>query len=160
MSVLVLDDKLTGFRTIAEIECLVRNFESCLLPRARWTHHAHLTVALWYCLRHPWPEAVRRVRMGIKRYNEANGIKTTPISGYHETMTLFWLRMVRRYLETASRECSLVSLANGLIERYGNSRLPFEYYTRERLMSAEARASWIEPDLKSLDEEYRPWTEG
>jgi hypothetical protein len=160
MSVLVIDDKLTGFRTAAEIECLVRNFESCLLPRARWTHHAHLTVALWYCLRHPWPEAVRRVRTGIKRYNEASGIKTPPVGGYHETMTLFWLRMVRRYLETVSRECSLVALTNELVERYGNSRLPFEYYTRERLMSAEARAGWLEPDLKSLDEEYRSWTKG
>jgi hypothetical protein len=153
MSVSVIEYKLNGFRTAAEIECLARNFESCLLPRVHWTHHAHLTVALWYCLRHPWPEAVRRVRTGIKRYNEASGIETTRESGYHETMTLFWLCMVRRYLETVVRECSLVALANGLIERYGNSRLPLEYYTRERLMSAEARAGWIEPDLKSIDEE-------
>lgn len=160
MSVLVIDDKLTVFRTAAEIECLVRNFESCLLPRARWTHQAHLTVALWYCLRHPWPEAVRRVRTGIKRYNEASGIKTTPVGGYHETITLFWLRMVRRHLETTEGECSLVTLANGLIRRYANSGLPFEYYTRERLMSAAARARWIEPDLKTLDDEYRSWTEG
>jgi len=152
MSVLVIEENLTRYRTIAEIECLVRNFESCLLPRVHWTHGAHLTVALWYCLRHPWPEAVRRVRTGIKRYNEANGIKTTRESGYHETMTLFWLCMVRRHLETVVRECSLVALTNGLIERYGNSRLPLEYYTRERLMSAEARVGWIEPDLKSLDE--------
>ena len=160
MSVSVIEHKLTGYATAAEIECLARNFESCLLPRAHWTHHAHLTVALWYCLRHPWPDAVRKVRAGIMRYNEASGIITTRESGYHETMTLFWLRMVRHYLETASRECSLVALANGLIERYGNSSLPFDYYTRERLMSAEARAGWIEPDLKSLDEEYRSWTGG
>jgi hypothetical protein len=153
MSVSVIEEKITGYATAAEIECLVRNFESCLLPRARWTHHAHLTVALWYCLRHSWPDAVYRVRTGIKRYNEASGIITTRESGYHETMTLFWLRMVRRYLEAAERECSLVVLANGLIERYDDSRLPFDYYTRELLMSAEARAGWIEPDLKSLDEE-------
>jgi hypothetical protein len=153
MSVSVIEDKLTGYAAAAEIEYLVRNFDSCLLPRKRWTHSAHLTVALWYCLRNPWPDAVRRVRNGIKRYNEACGIITTPESGYHETITLFWLRMVRRYLKTAERECSLVALANGLVERYANSRLPLEYYTRERLMSAEARAGWIEPDLKSLDEE-------
>jgi hypothetical protein len=153
MSVSVIEHKLIGYRTAAEIECLVRNFESCLLPRDRWTHGAHLTVALWYALRYPWPEAVRALRTGIKRYNEAHGIITTRESGYHETITLFWMRMVRRYLDTAARECSLVALANGLIESYGNSRLPLEYYTRERLMSVEARARWLEPDLKSLEEE-------
>lgn len=150
MSVSVIEHKATHYRSTAEIECLVRNFESCLLPRDRWTHQAHLTVALWYTLRHRWPEAVRLVRARIKRYNEASGIITTPTSGYHETMTLFWMHMVRLYLETASRESSLVLLANGLIERCGDSRLPLEYYTRERLMSSEARAEWIEPDLKSL----------
>ncbi|HEX8144460.1 MAG TPA: hypothetical protein VF553_17805 [Pyrinomonadaceae bacterium] len=151
MSVSIIEHKATRYRTAAEIECLVRNFESGLLPRDRWTHQAHLTVALWYSLRHTWPEAVRRVRAGIKRYNEASGITTTRESGYHETLTLFWMRMVRSYLETASRECSLVALANDLIERCGNSRLPLQYYTRARLMSWEARVAWIEPDLKSLD---------
>lgn len=159
MSVSVIESRATHYRTAAEIECLVRNFESCLLPRSSWTHAAHLTVGLWYLLRHPWPEAARRVRVGIKRYNEANGIVTTRESGYHETITLFWLRMVRRYLATMSGECSLVALANGLIECYGKSGLPFEYYTRERLMSSEARARWVEPDLKSLDEECGRWTE-
>jgi hypothetical protein len=153
MSVSVIVPKTTHYESAAEIECLVRNFESCLLPRELWTHGAHLTVGLWYLLRHPWPEAVRRVRAGIKRYNEAGGIITTRESGYHETITLFWLRMVRRYLETASRECSLVTLANGLVERCGKSSLPFEYYTRERLLSWEARTGWVEPDLKSLEEE-------
>jgi hypothetical protein len=160
MSVSVIELRTKHYRTAAEIECLVRNFEACLLPRSSWTHAAHLTVGLWYLLRHPWPEAARRVRTGIKRYNEASGIRTTRESGYHETLTLFWLRMVRSYLETASRECSLVALANGLIERYGKSNLPFEYYTRERLMSWEARAAWVEPDLKSLEEECGEWTEG
>jgi hypothetical protein len=157
MSVSVIHSR-TIYRTAAEIECLVRNFETCLLPRDQWTHHAHLTVGLWYLLRHPWPEAVRCVRERIKRYNEANGIITTRESGYHETITLFWLRMVRRYLDDTSHECSLVALFNGLIERCGDKALPLEFYTRARLMSAEARARWVEPDLKSLDEDYREWS--
>ena len=160
MSVSVIERKATHYRSIAEIECLVRNFESCLLPRKRWTHPAHLTVALWYALRHPWPEAVRRVRDSIKRYNQASGIITTPESGYHETMTLFWMHMVRLYLATAPHECSLVLLANGLIERCGDSRLPSEYYTRARLMSREARAEWVAPDLKPIGEEEREWIAG
>ncbi|HEV2913406.1 MAG TPA: hypothetical protein VGX92_09000 [Pyrinomonadaceae bacterium] len=152
MSASIIYSETAAYRTTAEIECLVRNFESCLLPRDQWTHRAHLTVALWYLLRHQWPEAVRRTRENIKRYNEAGGILTTRERGYHETITLFWLRMVRLYLETASRECSLVALFNGMVDRYGDKSLPLKFYTRERLMSGEARARWIEPDLKSLDE--------
>jgi len=156
----VIEGRAVTYRAAAEIECLVRNFESCLLPRDQWTHAAHLTVALWYLLRHSWPEAVRLMRERIKRYNEAKGIIETPESGYHETITLFWLRMVRRFVETPSRECSLVALANGLIERYGNRSLPLEFYTRERLMSREARTGWVEPDLEPLEDEFREWTGG
>jgi len=37
-----------------------------------------------------------------------------------------------------------------LVDRYGSKRLPFEYYSRERLMSWEARMDWVGPDLKPL----------
>jgi hypothetical protein len=143
--------ELTLYRTAEEIETLVRDFELCTLPREVWTHRAHLTVALWYLLAHPWDEAIRLTREGIKRYNDAHGIVTTPTGGYHETMTLFWLRIVRHYLETALHEDrTLVVLANNLLLRHGRKELPLDYYTRELLMSPEARASWVEPDLKSF----------
>src|ERR1044071_9403468 len=134
----------TTFRTTEEILALVRGFEDCTLPREEWTHAAHLTVALWHLLQYDWPEAVRRVRLGIQRYNAAHGIRTTPTGGYHETLTLFWLRTVRAFLELGRNEArSLVALANDLVAAH-DSKLPLEYYTRERLFSAEARAAWVE----------------
>ena len=78
-----------GFRTADEIKALVRAFEDTSLPRAEWTHRAHLTVALWYLTRHSGREATARIRTGIKRYNAAKGVLTTPTGGYHETLTLF-----------------------------------------------------------------------
>lgn len=140
-----------SFCSAAEVLKLVNRFEFCTLPRTEWTHRAHLTVALWYCLRHSFEEATRLVRDGIKNYNAAHGIEQTRTSGFHETMTLFWLRIVRKYLaEVSPVDCSLATLANGLFERYGDKSLPFAYYTRERILSTEARAAWVEPDLKSL----------
>ena len=139
------------FRTTGEILSLVRRFEDCTLPREEWTHAAHLTVALWHLLQFDWPEAVARVRRGIKRYNAAHGIVETPTGGYHETLTLFWLRTVRAFLEAERNEArALVHLANELAATHDKS-LPFSYYTRERLFSPEARAAWVEPDLKPLD---------
>ena len=138
------------FRTAGEILALVRRFEDCTLPREEWTHAAHLTVALWHLLQYDWPEAVRRVRSGIQRYNAAHGILPTPTGGYHETLTLFWLRRVRAFLEGERNEArALVSLANDLAATAHKS-LPLEHYTRERLFSPEARAGWVEPDLKPL----------
>lgn len=149
MSTLITDN-ITCTST-AEIESVVRGFESCALSRADWTHAAHLTVALWYHLHLPWTEAEQVIRDGIKRFNASKGILTTPTRGYHETMTLFWIHMVRNYLNDISADrLSFTSLFNGLIERCGRSDLPFEYYSRDRLMSSEARATWVEPDLRQL----------
>ena len=148
MSILTLD--ATTFGTTGEILALVRRFEDCTLPREEWTHAAHLTVALWHLLQFDWPEAVARVRRGIKRYNAAHGIRTTPTGGYHETLTLFWLRTVRAFLEAERNEArALVRLANELTATADKS-LPLAHYTRELLFSPEARASWVEPDLKPL----------
>lgn len=139
------------FRTTGEILLLVRGFEDCTLPREEWTHAAHLTVALWHLLEFDWPEAVERVRRGIKRYNAAHGIVTTPTGGYHETLTVFWLRHVRSFLEAGRNEArSLVALANELIAT-ADKNLPLEHYTRERLLSPEARAAWVEPDKLRLE---------
>jgi hypothetical protein len=148
MSLLALDT--TTFGTTREILALVRGFEDCTLPRDEWTHAAHLTVALWHLLQYDWPEAVERVRLGIKRYNAAHGIVTTPTGGYHETLTLYWLRHVRAFLEDGRNEARpLVALANELVAT-ADRNLPLEHYTRERLFSPEARAAWVEPDRKRL----------
>jgi hypothetical protein len=139
------------YRSLSEIEALIDGFETGTLPRSEWTHAAHLTVALWYLTRVSGREATARIRNGIKRFNAAKGIVTTPTSGYHETITLFWICIVSRYLLAADAGDSLVELVNGLLARYTNSHLPFAYYSRDLLMSPRARASWIEPDLKAFD---------
>lgn len=149
MSIATLD-KVT-FRTTEEILALVRRFEDCTLPREEWTHAAHLTVGLWHLLQFDWPLATARVRARIKRYNAAHGIPTTPTGGYHETLTLFWLRTVRRFLEAERNEArALVHLANELTATHDKG-LPFSYYTRAHLFSPEARAGWVEPDLRPLN---------
>jgi len=145
---IVTSEPYTG---LGEIESLVRGFESCELPREEWTHRAHLTVALWYLLHHARVEATGLIREGIKRFNEAKGIVTTKRSGYHETITLFYIHIVSRHLRESRAGVSIVNLMNNLIERYGEKSLPLEYYSKERLMSEEARAVWVEPDLKPLD---------
>jgi hypothetical protein len=151
MEAVISHKRVAPYRTSAEVLRLVREFESCTLPRAEWTHHAHLVVALWYLVRHTEAEATKLTRDGIKRYNKACGVETTKTSGYHETITVFYIRAIRKFLSTANRDCTLAALANSLINICGDKNLPLEYYSRERLMSWEARTAWLEPDLKAFE---------
>lgn len=139
------------YRTRDEIERLIKEFESCTLPREEWTHAAHLLVGLWYLTRYEKLEATNLIRRNIQKYNLAHGIATTKTSGYHETITLFYIHLVSRYLCEASKTSSIVLLFDGLIDSYGDRSLPLRYYSKERLMSWEARTRWVEPDLKPLD---------
>lgn len=150
MNALAIKLKPEEFRDFDEILKLVEGFENGELPRSQWTHRAHLTVACWYLVCNNDSEAIPRIREGIKKYNASQGIATTKESGYHETLTVFWARIVRSYLAKATLDCSIVHLVNDLVACYSDSKIPFEYYSRDRLMSPEARTNWIEPDLKPL----------
>ena len=138
------------FQSGDDIERLVREFEACTLPKSQWTHGAHLTVALWYLMNRSAQDATMSIRSGIRRYNEANGVRVTSTGGYHETMTLFWTCAVSFYLGQAGEGRSILTLANGLLRLLANKNLPLEYYSSERLMSWPARTGWLAPDLKPL----------
>lgn len=137
------------FESDAEVLDLVREFEACTLPRERWNHRAHLTVALWYASTLEPAAALDSVRRGIHRLNEACGVVSTATSGYHETITRLYMRLVGDFVR---REAGgdWATRANRLLERYGERKLPLRYYTESRLMSPAARAAWVEPDLKPL----------
>ena len=133
--------------TDAEIEALVRSFEELTLPKARWTHRAHLAAALWYLRRFPREEATRRVREGIKAYNARHGNG----AGYHETVTLAWVAVVARFLAEHDHGQPLSSLTAALLEACGGRDHLLVYYTEGVLMSEEARRTWVPPDLRPIE---------
>jgi hypothetical protein len=151
MEAVISHELVVSYRTSEEVLRLVCEFEACTLPRAEWTHHAHLVVALWYLMRHEEAAATKLIRYGIWRYNKACGIKQTKTGGYHETITLFYIRVILKFLLAANPDCTFMMLANSLINVCGDKNLPLEYYSRERLMSWEARIGWVEPDIKALE---------
>lgn len=138
------------YEALAEIERLVTAFLDCTLPCAEWTHRAHLTVGLWHAREFPPDEALVKMREGILRYNVTCQVPTTPTRGYHETITRFYMTVLGRHLAELADQSDWTAVTNRAIELYGAREFPFEYYTRERLMSSEARADWVEPDLRPL----------
>ncbi len=138
------------FASPHEVERLVARLRDCTLPYETWTHAAHLAVGVWHLLHYRPEEATSRIRSGIRRYNVVCGIDNTDSSGYHETLTMFYVRIIQHYLQSQDK-APLHDLVNELVEsRYGSRKAPFEFYSRERLFSVEARRHWREPDLKSL----------
>jgi hypothetical protein len=136
------------FGRAEEVLRLVARFEEGTLPKAEWTHRAHLAVALWYATRLPFEEALEVMRNGIGRVNAAHCVPTTPTGGYHETITRFYMRVISAYvLGEEEYGSDWAARVNRLLERYGARDLPLRHYTKERLMSAQARFGWVEPDL-------------
>jgi hypothetical protein len=133
--------------TDADIEALIRSFENGSLPRSEWTHASHLLVALWYMSRHPRDQATRLVRAGIQRYNHLHGRD----SGYHETITLAWVAVVARFLTRSDRDGPISALAGMLLDHCGDKDHLLRYYSREVLMSDEARRAWVPPDRRPIE---------
>ena len=134
------------YKTDEEIFLLITAFEERTLPKADWTHAAHLTVGLYYCVHHPFGAAKNLMSDGIYWLNDAHGTPNTETSGYHETLTVFWLKTVAEFLDESAGK-SLAETANGLIASRCDAKLPLKFYSRELLFSAAARAQYVEPDL-------------
>jgi hypothetical protein len=137
--------------TTQDIESFIREFERGSLPKARWTHQAHLVVGLWYLTHHPPDDALAIIRQGIRAYNEAVGTANTDSSGYHETLTRLFLRGIAAHISTYRNESLPSSLALLLQSPLAHKDWPLSFYSRERLFSVAARHGWLEPDLPLND---------
>ncbi len=131
-----------------DIEVLVYGFETCTVPRARWNHQTHLTVALYYLRRYPLDVAIARMRDGLKRFLfDFHGTEDE----YHETMTVAWMQILASFARSEDKGQALSELLSELIKRYGDKQLIFSYYSYEVLMSPRARTSWIPPDKREFE---------
>jgi hypothetical protein len=124
---------------------------ACTLPRAEWTHEAHLATCAWIILERPDLVAERDLPGLIRRYNESVGGVNDATQGYHETITQAFIRGVRLTLATGDGEGGLADRVNALLRSpHGKRDWPLGFYSRERLFSVEARLAWVEPDLAPL----------
>jgi hypothetical protein len=133
------------YRSSNEIETVVRKFEKCEYGVTDFDHSKHLAVAGWYLACLGLEEALTRMRSALLRFTRHHHVK-----GYHETITRFWLLLVQEFLLSQPPRKPFTEQVNELIQCYCDKNILFEYYSRERVMSDQAREQWIEPDLKQL----------
>jgi hypothetical protein len=136
------------YKSDNEIESVVRGFESCLTAKEDFSHQSHVTVGVWYLRRLPFEQATASMREGLFRFLDHYGLGRQK---YHETMTVIWMHLIENEIAGLDPALSLLDLTNRVVENLSDSRLPFKYYSRELLMSDEARKSWVKPDLLSIN---------
>jgi hypothetical protein len=61
------------FSTDAEIERIGEGLLARTLPRAEWTHEAHLAATTWLLLKRPDIDVDKQLPDFIRRYNESVG---------------------------------------------------------------------------------------
>ena len=140
-SVLVSEQSLDRF---------LEAFFSHTLPKAQWTHAAHVTLAA--CLLHESdvPSVLPVVRTAISSYNISVGTENSATSGYHETLTVFWLKVVAQSLRS-SPAASRLHAVRSVVAAFGEQRaLHRHYYSTDIVNNTAARQAWVEPDLQPL----------
>jgi hypothetical protein len=136
--------------TDAELEDLVRRFRACQVPRPEWTHAAHLAVGLWHVSQYGRDDALTRLRAGIRRLNESNGVVNSATSGYHETITWAYVQLLAAFAERHADVPVGERVARLLAGKLADRSALLRFYSRARLESADARLALVEPDLAPL----------
>ncbi len=139
----------TYLETLEDATKTVEQFEATTLPDWAWTHEAHLICGLSVLSRFGIEQAPAEMRERILKYNEAVGKINSDTSGYHETVTFFWLKAVWERLSVDGKinfdQATLDALLSNIDLAYRN--LFLKSYSEKRILSVEARRKYVEPDL-------------
>lgn len=131
-------------------EEIVEKFFAREIPINEWTHEAHLRVALWHLLRFNPEESLIRLRNEIKEFNGSIGVSNTATSGYHETITYFYVSMIVDFLSQQDNTRSIDELAETMLAAIGGKDIFLDFYSKERFFSSEGRNTILEPDIRPL----------
>ncbi len=129
---------LLPFENDTEWRIFVGRFDAGTLTKEDWTHPAHLCVGAWFVSHFEPVEAGMRIRNGIRHLNECLGNKNTETSGFHETLTEFWIRAIRAHLAVHGTSMAsldlLVALPTGLWRESYSVDLPKDLAARHEYL--------------------------
>jgi len=121
--------------------------EACTFPVPDFNHRAHIRLAYAYLAESNTDTAVQRMRDALIGLLKHAGID--PSQKYHETMTEAWVLAVHHFMSKTESSKS----ADDFIEQNAvllDSKIMMTHYSAEVLFSAEARQSFVEPNLDPI----------
>jgi hypothetical protein len=132
------------------LETFLRSFEEGTLAKSEWTHGAHVAAAASYLFDSNFERVLPLMRARIRAFNVAVGGANTATSGYHETLTRFWLLIVADSLRQHP-PTSRLDAARHAVQVFGEARaLHTLYYSGDVVKDSAARREWRPPDLLPL----------
>lgn len=139
------------FTADAEIERLGEGLLALSLPRADWTHEAHLAATTYLLMRRRDIDLDDCLPDIIRSYNESVGGVNSDTDGYHETITRTYLLGMRLFLAERETGQPLCETVNALLRSpIGRRDWPMRFYSSERLFSVQARREWLVPDREAF----------
>lgn len=120
------------------------DFVNGRLAKDAWTHEAHL-ITCWVALQERTPaETLAFLRQAIQTHNCGIGIRNTDTSGYHETLTVYYV--------TAVAQAAAPTIEDLFEVPSCGRTAALEHWSRDVLFGTQARLAWVEPDIAPL-----PW---
>jgi hypothetical protein len=134
--------KTKDFTNDTEVAALVHGFETAKIPSSEFTHVAHIAVALSYLAELSADKALARMQEKIRAFAAHHGLSNL----YHETLTIFWMRLLKHVAAESDLDLPLWHRINLIVARWG-TRAPIDaHYSPERIKSEEARKNYVPPD--------------
>ncbi|MEP7286472.1 MAG: hypothetical protein ABI947_11955 [Chloroflexota bacterium] len=118
-------------------------FEQATLPH--FPHQAHVRMAWLYLRAYGLDEGILKISTGVQHLATVAGAP----GKYHETITLFWARMVNHAIAATPA----ITDFHQFVEAHPNlldGKLIAQYYSTSLIQSDTARHVWTEPDLQPL----------
>ena len=112
------------------LAALVESFEAATLPLTRFHHREHMRVALCYLSRESETDATTRMRDGLARF-----LAHHRVEGYHETLTVFWMKRLAARFAVTDPSRPLDERIDSVIAGCVNDAPISEYYSAEALAS-------------------------
>ena len=136
--------------TIKEAYRNIAQLEECTLHYKKWTHTMHLITGLYLYLSFS-KQALPEMKERIWRFNEVLG-KGNDGTGYHDTLTVFWLWAVRQFclahhITRFDQAAIDALLADAALQ---NRKLVEEYYEDIDLIFSRRR--FILPSLQDMED--------
>jgi hypothetical protein len=132
------------------IDAFIAAFEAGSLPKGRWTHGAHILTGACYVHALGEAAAIDRMRERVSAYNVAVGGQNTDTGGYHETITVLWIKILSGYCGEHAG-LGRAEFAMAAVEHFvGQRDILRRYYDYDVVGSVEARKRWVPPTLLLL----------
>lgn len=140
-----------AFEAAVDLEAVARlaaDFERGDIDPAGFHHREHMLVALWFLAHEPPAGALARMRAGLHAVLAKIGR-----DAYHETVTIFWMRVLAHRLMLTSSALPLSSRFEQILAWCAAERSLSRHYSEARLADPAGRREFLAPDLLPMPDE-------